>query len=48
MVDLRVAGLMVEAVTGRVLQRKLILKFRKFRRKTPALESLFNKVTGLS
>ena len=31
-----------------VKKEKLLLKFRKFRRKTPVLESPFNKVAGLT
>ena len=36
-----------EAATGNVLGKRCSKKFRKFYRKTPALESLFNKVAGL-
>ena len=31
-----------------VLQNRCSLQFRKFHSKTPVLESLFNKVTGLA
>ena len=37
----------LEAATGGVLQKKLLLKIRNFLKKTTVLESLFNKVAGL-
>ena len=36
-----------EAAIGGVLLKEMFLKFRKFYRKIPVLESLFNKVVGL-
>ena len=35
-----------KAATGGVLRKRCSEKFRKFRRKTSILESLFNKVAG--
>ena len=37
----------MEATTGGILYKKVFLKFRKFHRKTPVLESLFDKVADL-
>ena len=37
----------LEAAAPRCSSKKLLLKFHKIPRKTPALESLFNKVAGL-
>ena len=38
---------LLEAVIRNVLQNRCFLKFRQFHRKTPVLESRFNKVAGL-
>ena len=38
---------MTKAATGVVLQKKMFLKFHKYHKRTPVLESLFYKVAGL-
>ena len=40
-------GRVTDAATGGVLLKKVPLKFRKFNRKIPVLESLFNNVADL-
>ena len=39
-------GVMIEAVVRRCSSKKMFLKIRKFHRKTPVLESLFNQDAG--
>ena len=39
---------MLEVAVRNVLQNRCSLKFRNIHRKTPVLESLFNKVAGLN